>query len=172
MKNIITTLKTSGLSVLTVASLVAFTTTSSRVWADSISHVPGSACQAYDEGALSSGKLLRTTYGITNNSNQTINVYCPVDTSNIGNGWLKVSVRAFSDNYNDYGYVSNDLLVLKNLTCYLAKNYSGRTYTRIRWYPGYPGNTGVARTYRSSSNPVVVKCSLRPEQRIESIRAQ
>ena len=98
MKNVITTLKTTGLSICAIASISVISTVTSPVWADSISHVPGSACQAYDEGALSSRQLTRSTTGIYNKSNKTISVYCPVDTSNIGNGLLTVSIQAKSTN--------------------------------------------------------------------------
>ena len=173
MKNVITTLKTSGLSILAVASLTTFTATPSTVWADSISHVPGSACRAYDEGALSSGKLIRTTYGITNNSNQTINVYCPVNTSNIGNGWLYVWIKASSSDDNDYDGAAPPFgtPALKNITCYLAMNYNNtaRIYRRFYWVFLDGGFTEI---YRSSSNPVVLKCNLPPNHTIQSILAK
>ncbi len=170
MKNVITTLKTTGLSICAIASISVISTVTSPVWADSISHVPGSACQAYDEGALSSRQLTRSTTGIYNKSNKTISVYCPVDTSNIGNGLLTVSIQAKSTDYNDYGYTGVDVLYLKGLNCYLAKDYGRqRTYTSFR---SWIGGNGVTRINRSSSNPVVVKCNLPTNYKIESIRAK
>ena len=62
--------------------------------------MPGSACQAYDEAALSSGELIRTTIGIKNSGKKDINIYCPVKTAGrVSNLLKRVSSNVLTNHF-------------------------------------------------------------------------
>lgn len=118
--------------------------------------ISGSACQAYDEAALSSGELIRTTFGVHNKSTKNINLYCPV----------KVE-RDSSQHYISLSFTGGKSR--SSPECYLAFNaYQLRQYKRLEVRgSGYLG--AVIDTKRFGEHPVTIKCTLQPDQAIVHI---
>lgn len=148
--------------------------------------ISGSQCQANDEGAISSGKLIRSTFGITNKSNETITVYCPVDTSIKGDK-LKVNIKYTVQEFN-YEIIGVDTVVATNLDCVLAfnrkYNSSGQarqhiegerkynTFKRTKFAPDAVTSTILNNTSNLSNDPLVIKCKIRSGDQIKSINSE
>lgn len=144
----------------------------------------GSQCQAEDEGSITSGKLTRSTFGITNKSNKAINVYCPVDVS-IKSEKLTFNIKYRVDDDSSTEVIGVDFVVAKNLHCFLAFNrttssnsFEGerkyRKFERTSSNFGFSAITSatLARISTLSNDPIVVKCTLRPGDQIRSINTE
>ncbi len=119
--------------------------------------IPGSACQAYDEAALSGGELIRTTFGIENKGKKNINVYCPVkaDEDSTQHYYSLVYMRESSNNIPE---------------CYLAFNaYQLRQYKKLTSGGGRILGASI-NTKRFGMHPITIKCTLQPNQGIVHIQ--
>lgn len=129
----------------------------------------GFMCEANDVGALTAGQLIRTTNGIINKSNRSISIYCPVDTNTTDNN-LEISIFFITENVSNIG----GLGVPANLNCWLAFNYGpSRRYITF----SQKGNGANFKTYvnvetsRFKKLPVIIKCDLRPNEQLISIKS-
>jgi len=115
--------------------------------------IPGSACQAKDEAALSGGSLIRTTFGIENTGEKDINIYCPVNTE-INSVLHRFTVSA-RGHRND-----------NPLECYVAFNaYQLRDYRHLKnRASGYLSASVETKLF--GWHPVTIKCTLKPGQKV------
>lgn len=140
------------------------------------SAISGSQCQAKNEGALSSKKLIRSTFGITNKSDKIITVYCPAYT-NLVNTNININYHVSESNVEQ----AIDLYAPTNLDCYLAYNIhdDGRRKYKKFIRGRLVGGEDVAETsvflkknIALSDDPLVIKCNLRPGDQVRSINTR
>ena len=119
--------------------------------------MPGSACQAYDEAALSSGELIRTTIGIKNSGKKDINIYCPVKTA-IDSILHRFTISSHSENSGS------------PLNCFVAFNaFQLRKYKKLQNTKGSGYYSTTVKTERFGWHPVTIKCTLKPGHSIRHI---